>query len=57
MNENKDFLLTTFDTGTFVFPSKQFLSLYGDSVSTNSIAVQFLPVELDDTDIFGHNEA
>ena len=46
----KDFLLTTFDTGTFVFPSSQFLSIYSDSILTNSISVQFLPVELDDTD-------
>ena len=45
----RDFLLTAFDTGSFVFPSSQFLSDHKDSISTNFITVDFLPVELDST--------
>ena len=46
----KRFLLTAFDTGSFSIPSPMFLSNHNDSLNTNSITINFLPVELDSTD-------
>ena len=45
----KKFLLTTFDTGFFSIPSPTFLT-NNDSLNTNSITINFLPVKLDSTD-------
>ena len=46
----KGFLLTAFDTGSFILPSSDFLSYHDDSIKTNFITVDFLTVELDSTD-------
>ena len=48
----KTYTLTSFDTGAFLLPSIQLVTLYKDTILTNSINIQFIASPIDSTDNF-----